>query len=765
MTAYVGWVDAKHVAASGCFVVCAQLMGAALPGDDEDGGAWEVRLAAAQCLLAIASRKFKDEAMLTVLFGQLEPLIGAARLCVQPAECVAEGRLDDERYLLLKQLASALAMLGTHQLIPVVCSRPSVLDSPALTSTLSLYFQAIAELLASDSLSVAATVVPVWVSVFRSDIVYGLDAVRANVDVVVRAIAQKFVKDADPGGRDGDVDGDDGNDGGGGGGSGAPPTTGAHRPTVTLARLYSQCDFDTHAAYQHFYGMFRPRLVECMRSASQRFPLASFACVTEWLRRLLGDTEPFLAASGGGASTGGNGNDGERAGQERKPVRALDDQHELVIRWDGFANCLDYVTLALMDTPTVFARMFGDSADTAAVAAEASATEAETGGTTAEGATGASRGGGVPSKSMGASGVSGPSQASAAMRKRGPHIGRSSGHAAVLAVDAAVVNAVTAPVQAELRTTVRQMLSAVLGLGVREPCLTFRVMSAVGSLALYVQGEEALLRTCMEALLRSVQLPKPEHGDTSFGDFQYFQAARRKGASAMVRLTGLLPRCTAPLFGWLWEHVQAMAQAQGALAISEHEKTLLVEALVIISNSVATAEEQRQFIGMLLEGPSAEWTAPELTAMLSSGQQFGSAIGLLDPEAAARARDQRAAAKRAPSQEASVAVWSEEQRRWRWKIAGLLNFFMGVLRRATPKPAGSTASRTPRPLTPVGRREQMLRRPAADADRDLYDVSLDDGHPCAAHVAKILPNLLALIRALHQLWAPGCVELVPTEFK
>lgn len=180
----------------------------------------------------------------------------------------------------------------------------------------------------------------------------------------------------------------------------------------------------------------------------------------------------------------------------------------------------------------------------------------------------------------------------------------------------------------------RQLLHAlverILAFASADPLLKFRQLFVLSAFAKYYVLDGDVLTTVFDVLFANIRFALPGedvHGTMSNDTI----TVRRRALASLVAICQAIPSHILPVLPVLCTKVQELFAADCVL---DSEGVLLYEMLVLVSGSIASVDERAQFVQQIVQEPLARWTAPEMTALVSSPQSIVSAIEAseTDPE-------------------------------------------------------------------------------------------------------------------------------------
>ncbi|KAL4093444.1 hypothetical protein PRIC1_010878 [Phytophthora ramorum] len=241
------------------------------------------------------------------------------------------------------------------------------------------------------------------------------------------------------------------------------------------------------------------------------------------------------------------------------------------------------------------------------------------------------------------------------------------------------------------------ILQAILSFDTPDPLLKFRQLLVLASFAKYYVLDGSTLTAVFEMLFANIDFVMPGedvHGKMSSGTIN----VRRRALSSLVSICQAIPAHILPVLPVLCTKAQELFAAD---RVTDTEGVMLYEMLVLVSNSMENKEERVQFVQQIVQDPLAQWTSPEMTALVNSPQSLVTAI-----EAAAN---------------------DEKSKKLLGMIIKTLTTLYGIAKRA-----GVTYS------------------PKTTEDTGAFEAAWP----------HLLPNLLALVRSLHGLQEPAVKEAI-----
>ncbi|GAB9466786.1 Exportin-5-like protein [Globisporangium polare] len=166
------------------------------------------------------------------------------------------------------------------------------------------------------------------------------------------------------------------------------------------------------------------------------------------------------------------------------------------------------------------------------------------------------------------------------------------------------------------------LLERILAFESQDPLLKFRQMFVLSAFSKYYVLDGNVLTQVFEILFGNINFLLP--GEDVHGHMNNDTiVVRRRALASLVSICQAIPAHILPVLPVLCTKVQELFAADLVL---DSEGVLLYEMLVLVSNSMENAEERAQFVQQIVQEPLSRWTAPEMTALVSSPENIVSAI-------------------------------------------------------------------------------------------------------------------------------------------
>ncbi|OWF37610.1 Exportin-5 [Mizuhopecten yessoensis] len=261
------------------------------------------------------------------------------------------------------------------------------------------------------------------------------------------------------------------------------------------------------------------------------------------------------------------------------------------------------------------------------------------------------------------------------------------------------------------------LLSSVLEFKTEDPLILSSLLSCISALFPFVNGAPDKLPMVLEKIFSAVTFNLP--GQTKSTRSKAVKNVRQHACSILVKICKVYTDLLFPVFDKLYSHIQVISRDTEQL--SQMEKCILIEALILISNKFHDFNKQSSFIEEVLKPVKDLWLSGEFKQAFWSAVKFMSYIGL----------DQ------APVEPSSADTCGIN----RSHMVYCINTILAVLKR----------SRWPEDLQ------------VASESGFVIGV-MDDGttalrNPATTHISVLLENLLALVKTMNSKWQPECLKL------
>lgn len=172
------------------------------------------------------------------------------------------------------------------------------------------------------------------------------------------------------------------------------------------------------------------------------------------------------------------------------------------------------------------------------------------------------------------------------------------------------------------RQLVQSLLQMIVAFETQDPQLKYRQMLVLSAFPKYYALDGAALTPVFDMLFTHINfvLPGEDVHEKMSTDTMN---VRRRALSSLVTICNAIPAQILPVLPVLCTQVQELFVTDRVL---ESEAVLLYEILVLVSNSMESAEEREQFLQQVVSEPIARWMSPDVTALVASPQAIVSAI-------------------------------------------------------------------------------------------------------------------------------------------
>ncbi|KAL8619551.1 hypothetical protein ACOMHN_019607 [Nucella lapillus] len=267
-----------------------------------------------------------------------------------------------------------------------------------------------------------------------------------------------------------------------------------------------------------------------------------------------------------------------------------------------------------------------------------------------------------------------------------------------------------------------QLLTQLLTYQNQDPLIQSCVLSCMSALFPFLRHNPKSLPAVLEMIFASVVFTLP--GQTKSTRSRAVKNVRQHACSVLVKICKEYPDILSPEFEHLYVCIKNIDADPEQL--SQMERCILIEALIIVSNRFADFDRQSRFIAEVLAPVKQLWVSPQFTEAFSHPAKFMSYIGL----------DQK------PVQPSSADTCGIN----RSHIMYCINMILACIKRTTWPTEISVAERGGFVLFKQEDGSVIFRSPAT------------------AHIQQFLDNLFALIKTFCCLWRPDFTKLRHAEF-
>ncbi|EQC30365.1 hypothetical protein SDRG_11942 [Saprolegnia diclina VS20] len=172
--------------------------------------------------------------------------------------------------------------------------------------------------------------------------------------------------------------------------------------------------------------------------------------------------------------------------------------------------------------------------------------------------------------------------------------------------------------------TLSATVEALLAYETPDPWLLFRHCLALSLFAKYYMRAPGLYPRVFERLFGLIVFAQP--GETILTTMDpTTMNVRRRALASLISICHASPSHVLPFLPILCNQVIGLFPV-----VLDSESVLLYEMLVLVSNSLPTADERTLFIGQITAEPLASWTSPAMTALVASPSSLVAAMTAKD---------------------------------------------------------------------------------------------------------------------------------------
>jgi hypothetical protein len=287
-----------------------------------------------------------------------------------------------------------------------------------------------------------------------------------------------------------------------------------------------------------------------------------------------------------------------------------------------------------------------------------------------------------------------------------------------------------------LLQSVSWLLSMLLGWQVTDPLLLYCQCLLLEGFKRFYRYLDQQLWAVLELLFQHMEYRDPALVGKTFSSPSQLMKhlspeaiqVRRRGSNTLTEICNTVPDIVVPYLGELCTRCRALL-LKGE--VSDAQRPMVVEMLVVVANALGDSQQRMTFIAELVSDSEAYWESPTTSMSLSSVPAFLELFGV------------RPGAQGVSEIPKSSADWDKAYDQTH-ALLGVLNTFLGVTRRLKVPQQDDISSKDPA-LAEIAR--VLICDP-------LSLEELAQINPFVPVWARILPNLLALLRVLHGMWAP-----------
>ncbi|XP_046567749.1 LOW QUALITY PROTEIN: exportin-5-like [Haliotis rubra] len=266
------------------------------------------------------------------------------------------------------------------------------------------------------------------------------------------------------------------------------------------------------------------------------------------------------------------------------------------------------------------------------------------------------------------------------------------------------------------------MLQRVLDYQTQDPLILSCLLSCVSALFPFLTYTPERLPVVLEKIFHAVVFNL--FGQTKSTRSRAVKNVRQHACSVLVKICKQYPDLLFPVFDRLYDHIKHISKDPEQL--SQMEKCILTEALILISNQFKDFNKQSSFIEEVLSPVKELWVSPEFTEAFSSPAKFMSYVGLDQP----------------PVEPSSADTCGIN----RSHISYCINTILAVMKR-TKWPD-----------------DMQVAQNGGFANGNQSNGGPILRNPATPHISQLLENLMSLIKTLSQLWLPEFLKLRHPDF-
>ncbi|XP_056022649.1 exportin-5-like [Ostrea edulis] len=267
------------------------------------------------------------------------------------------------------------------------------------------------------------------------------------------------------------------------------------------------------------------------------------------------------------------------------------------------------------------------------------------------------------------------------------------------------------------------LLKSVLAYQSQDPLILSSLLSCLSALVVFLKNSTETVPAVLEKIFSGVMFAFP--GQNKSNRSRSVKNVRQHACSMLVTICKTQTDLIFPVFDELYRYVQNISRDTEQL--SQMEKCILIEALILVCNRFNNYEKQSAFLVEILQPAKDLWLSEQFQVAFSGSDKWMSYIGL----------DQ------APVEPSSKDTCGIN----RSHIAYCINILMAVLKR----------SKWPEEMQVAESGGFVLMK------RD--DGSLILKNPATVHVSRMLENLLLFMKSMNGSWHPDMLQRRHTEFE
>ncbi|CAG2217281.1 XPO5 [Mytilus edulis] len=266
------------------------------------------------------------------------------------------------------------------------------------------------------------------------------------------------------------------------------------------------------------------------------------------------------------------------------------------------------------------------------------------------------------------------------------------------------------------------LLHSVLSFGANDPLVLSSLLSCISALFPYLSQTPQTLPVVLKKIFSAVTFS--QDGQTKATRSRAVKNVRQHACSIVVKISKQYTDLIFPVFDQLYTHIKEIGRDSEQL--SQMEKCILMEALILVSNKFCNFEKQSAFIDEMLKPVKDLWISQDFKEAFWSTEKFMSYIGV----------------DRAPVEPSSADTCGIN----RSHISCCINTILAVMKRS-----------------------KWPDNPQESSNGGFVMCSLEDGtivyrNPATSHVSLLLENLLYLMKTMNALYHPDYLQGRHPEF-
>ncbi|VDI37941.1 exportin-5 [Mytilus galloprovincialis] len=266
------------------------------------------------------------------------------------------------------------------------------------------------------------------------------------------------------------------------------------------------------------------------------------------------------------------------------------------------------------------------------------------------------------------------------------------------------------------------LLHSVLSFEANDPLVLSSLLSCISALFPYLSQTPQTLPVVLKKIFSAVTFS--QDGQTKATRSRAVKNVRQHACSIVVKISKQYTDLIFPVFDQLYTHIKEIGRDSEQL--SQMEKCILMEALILVSNKFCNFEKQSAFIDEMLKPVKDLWISQDFKEAFWSTEKFMSYIGV----------------DRAPVEPSSADTCGIN----RSHISCCINTILAVMKRS-----------------------KWPDNPQEASNGGFVMCSLEDGtivyrNPATSHVSLLLENLLYLMKTMNALYHPDYLQGRHPEF-